>query len=126
MDNFLLLKSNLIDYFETLEKELKLSICIDKIYYDDCDYYKDILQDKIESILRGYADDELEYNSTIVINKSGEKYNNVQKIIRYLENLDKLKDKGKINKLIKIFHKAEINKIHDLKNIINEIKEIKL
>ena len=123
MDNFLLLKSNLIDYFETLEKELKLSICIDKIYYD-CDYCKDILQDKITNILNGYDDDELENNSTIVINKSGEKFDNIHKIIRYLENLEKLKDKGKINKLIKIFHKAEINKIQDLKIIISQIKEI--
>ena len=123
MNNFLLLKSNLIDYFETLEKELKLSICIDKIYYD-CDYCQNVLQDKIENILNGYDDDELENNSTIVINKSGEKFDNIHKIIRYLENLDKLKDKGKINKLIKIFRKAEINKIQDLKNIINKIKEI--
>ena len=87
---------------------------------------KNILQDKIENILSGYDDDELENNSTIVINKSGEKYNNVQKIIRYIEGLEKLRDKGKIKKLIKIFNKAEINKVQDLKNIINEIKEIKL
>ena len=130
MDNKKLLTSNIINFLETLQNELKLSICIDKIYYN-CDYCSNILDDKINNILNGYNDDELEENSTIVINKSGEKLDNVHKIIRYLKNLDNLKNKTQINKIIKRFEKVSeycflnsVKKVTDFKLIIKEFKEM--
>lgn len=130
MDNKKLLTSNIINFLETLQNELKLSICIDKIYYD-CDYDFETLDHKIDNILKGYDDDELENNSTIVINKSGEKLQNIYKIIRYLEGLEKLKNKTQINKIIKRFEKVSeycflnsVKKVTDFKLIIKEFKEM--
>ena len=138
MDVTKLFKKTLIDFLETLDKELRLSICIDKIYYDKV-FNQDQLQTKIFNIVRGYDDDELEECSTIVVNKSGEKFKDVQRVIRFIESQDKLADRGKINKAINKFTKSftlsyddyhhsmltvNLKKMSDLTAITEKIKEI--
>jgi len=139
MDITKLLKKTLINFLETLDKEVRLSICIDKIYYDQV-VNEDGFSRKIYNIINDtYEDDELEENSTIVINKSGGNFSNIQRVFRFVEDCEKIKDKGKVNKAIKKFrnifvvnhdnygarsYSSKIKKISDIKVIIQEFKEI--
>lgn len=126
MNNLKLLKCAAIDFLDTLHKELRLSICIDKIYYN-CDYSSNILDDKICNIINGYEDDELEENSTIVKNVSGEKLCNLNKVYNYLDMQENLKDKAKINKIKKEIDnimKKTVCSVKDIRLTINNIKQI--
>lgn len=138
MDIQKLFKNTLIDFLETLKKELKLSICIDKIYWD-MNFNSEQLSEKIYNLIKNNYDDEVEENSTIIINKSGEKFQDVEKIIRFIRGEQNIKNMGKINKAIKKFEKmfiikqneyykfsfcVKIEKIKDLQDAIKEFKEI--
>jgi len=138
MDIQKLFKNTLIDFLETLKKELKLSICIDKIYWD-MNFDSEELSEKIYNLIKNNYDDEVEENSTIIINKSGEKFQDVEKIIRFIRGEQNIKNMGKINKAIKKFEKiftikqneyykfslcVKIEKIKDLQDAIKEFKEI--
>lgn len=135
MDNLILLEKNLNDFLQTLEKEIKLYCCIDKIYYNttsDLQSPKKI-NEIIKNIIIGIEDEETEIDSTVIIFKSGEKFNNLIKIIDYLNSIEIKKDKTKIKKIIGSFEKYfminqekyfktrfvfNIKKLTDLKKIL--------
>lgn len=138
MDIQKLFKNTLIDFLETLDKELRLSICIGKIYYSEA-FNSKLLSDKIYNLLKNNYEDEIDENSTMVVNKSSEKFLNVERIIRFIRSEENIKNKGKINKVIKKFENMffikydyfnrprfnfKFEKISDLKNVIQKFKDI--
>jgi len=138
MDIQKLFKNILIDFLETLDKELRLSICIDKIYFNT-NFKPELLSEKIYNLIKNNYDDEIDENSTMVVNKSSEKFLNVERIIRFIRSEENIKNKGKINKAIKKFENMflikydyfnrpsfnfKLEKISDLRNAIQEFKNI--
>ena len=72
---------------------MRLSVCIDKIY--DGFVSKQLAGQRAYNILNNEYDNELGENSTILINKSGDKFNNLQRVINYIQSLDKIKKQTK-------------------------------
>lgn len=138
MDIQKLFKNTLIDFLETLDKELRLSICIDKIYFNT-NFKPELLSEKIYNLIKNNYDDEIDENSTMVINKSGEKFLDAERIIRFIKDEPNIKNKCKIKKAIKKFENMffikydyfnrprfnfKFEKISDLRNVIQEFKNI--
>jgi len=138
MDNLKLLQTNLNDFLKTLQKEIKLYCCFDKIYYNINSNLNS--NKKINTIIRdiifNFEEDEDKEIDTIISYKSGKKFENILKIINYLESNEIKKDKIKIKKIIKKFNKYftikdtkyfktnydfNVNKLSDLEVIKNEI-----